>query len=139
KFLCGFLAERVGIIRTILLSELLTVGGILVLIPVPLVASLALLPLVGIGLNGTSSVLYATVADFVVPERRSRGFGLFYTLGVGAGALSPAAFGLLSDQMGVTTTLAAVALSVLLILPLSYLLRPSLAAAADDAAAMARK
>ncbi|MDP6621767.1 MAG: MFS transporter [Alphaproteobacteria bacterium] len=139
KFLCGLLAERIGIIRTILLTELLTVAGILVLIPIPLPATLVLLPLVGIGLNGTSSVLYATIADFVVPERRTRGFGLFYTLGSAASALSPAAFGLLSDQAGVTTTLAAVAASILLILPLSYLLRPSLAAAADDAAAMARK
>ena len=133
KFLCGLLAERIGIIRTIFLTELLTVVGILVLIPIPLAASLALLPLVGIGLNGTSSVLYATIADFVVPERHSRGFGLFYTLGLGAGAISPALFGVLSDRVGVTATLAAVALSVLLILPLAYLLRSALAVASDSA------
>ncbi len=133
KFLCGLLAERIGIIRTILLTELLTVAGILVLIPFPLAASLFLLPLVGIGLNGTSSVLYATIADFVVPERLSRGFGLFYTLGSAAGALSPAAFGLLSDQAGVPTTLAAVAASILLIVPLSLFLRPSLAAGSEGA------
>ena len=128
KFLCGVLAERLGIIRTIWLTEVLTAGSILVLIPAPLGFSLALLPLVGLALNGTSSVLYATIADFVVPQRRSRGFGLFYTLGIGAGAVSPALFGLLSDQAGVAVTLAAVALWVLLIVPLGYLLRPSLAA-----------
>jgi MFS-type transporter involved in bile tolerance (Atg22 family) len=85
---------------------------------------LFLLPVVGIALNGTSSVLYGTVAELVVPERRSRVYGVFYTIGIGAGALAPPFFGLLSDIAGVPVTLAVLAVVVLATLPLAHLLRP---------------
>ena len=49
---------------------------------------------VGVALNGTSSVLYGTVAEFVRDDRQSRSFGLFYTLGSAAGAIAPLVFGL---------------------------------------------
>ncbi len=127
KFLCGVLAERFGIIRTVILSELVTGGGILLLLPLPLDISLALLPVIGVGLNGTSSVLYATVAEFVAPERRSRGFGLFYTLGIGAGAASPAVLGALSEVAGVPAALAVAGVLVLATIPLAQMLRGSLA------------
>ena len=123
KFLCGVLAERFGIIRTVILTEIMTAGGILLLLALPLLPSLFLLPLVGLALNGTSSVLYGTVAEFVHAERRSRGFGLFYTLGIGGSALSPTLFGVLSDAAGVETTLAALSGFILLTLPLAVLLQ----------------
>lgn len=126
KFLCGLLAERLGIVRTVILTELITCCGIFLLLPLPLAASMALLPLVGIGLNGTSSVLYGSIAEFFTPERRSRGFGLFYTVGIGAGAVSPSIFGILSDQAGVVLALAVIAFLVLMTVPLAYLLRGAL-------------
>jgi MFS-type transporter involved in bile tolerance (Atg22 family) len=85
---------------------------------VPLSACLALLPLVGLALNGTSSVLYGTVGDLVDPERQSRAFGLFYTLGIGAAALAPSAFGVASDLYGVPVTLVAVAALAFATVPL---------------------
>ena len=129
KFLCGVLAERAGILRTVIVTELVTAAGILVLLPVPLVAALAILPLLGAALNGTSSVLYASVAEFVAAERRSRGFGLFYTLGIGSSAVAPFVFGMIGDLAGVTTALVVVALLVTATLPLTLLLRAPLAAA----------
>ncbi|MDH3593787.1 MAG: MFS transporter [Rhodospirillales bacterium] len=129
KLICGLAAERVGIIRTVVLTEVATGAGILVLVFLPLGWALALLPLVGAALNGTSSVLYGTVGDFVAAERRSRAFGLFYTLGIGAGALSPVAFGLLSDHSGIETTLLVLGCVAFLTLPLCQVLRPSLVAA----------
>ena len=126
KFICGFLAERLGVVRTVILTELITCGGIVLLLPLPLAAALAFLPLVGLGLNGTSSVLYGTVAEFFAPERRSRGFGLFYTVGIGAGAVSPFLFGFLGDRIGVEPVLAIVAGLVLIIVPLAFLLRGNL-------------
>ena len=57
--------------------------------PLPLSLALAILPLLGVALNGTSSVLYGTVADLVSSERRSRGYGLYYTVTIGASALAP--------------------------------------------------
>jgi MFS family permease len=128
KFLCGILAERIGIVRTVVLSELITGGGSLLLLPLPLELSLVLLPVIGVGLNGTSSVLYGTVAEFVTPERRSRGFALFYTLSIGAGAVAPSIFGVVSDLAGVPVTLTIIGLLVFTTIPLARFLRTSLAA-----------
>ncbi|MEK7363483.1 MAG: MFS transporter, partial [candidate division NC10 bacterium] len=119
KFVCGALAERLGVIRTVVLTELVTGGGILALLGLPLAPALALLPVLGVGLNGTSSVLYGTVADLVTPERRSRAYGLFYTLGVGSGSVAPFFYGLVSDLWGVPTTLTIIGLVVLTTIPLS--------------------
>jgi MFS family permease len=132
KLLCGLIAERVGILRTVALSEVATGAGILLLVTLPLGWALALLPLVGLALNGTSSVLYGTIGDFVEAERRSRAFGLFYTLGIGAGALAPVACGLLSDQSGIETTLLVLGCVAFLTLPLCQMLRPSLAAVGTE-------
>ncbi len=126
KFLCGVLAERLGIIRTVVLTELLTSGCTLVLLVLPLDAAILVLPLAGLALNGTSSVLYGTVADFVVPERQARAFGLFYTVCLTPGALSPFIYGLLSDAAGVSVTITTVGLVVLATLPLCLVLRRAL-------------
>ena len=126
KFVCGAAAERLGIIRTVILTEAATGLGILGLLLIPLRPALVMLPLLGVALNGTSSVLYGSVAELVVPERRSRAYGLFYTLGIGSSALAPTAYGFLSDWVGVSGTLTVVGLVVLVVIPLSPLLRPSI-------------
>jgi MFS family permease len=125
KFVCGVMAERLGIIRTVLVTEAATGLGILVLLALPVTPALVLLPVLGIALNGTSSVLYGTVAELVVPKRRSRVYGVFYTIGIGSGALAPPLFGLLSDAAGVPVTLAVLAAVILTTLPLAQLLRPA--------------
>jgi FSR family fosmidomycin resistance protein-like MFS transporter len=127
KLGCAFLGARIGTIATVCLTEGLTAIGILALLPLPLWSDLALLPLIGFALNGTSSVLYGSVPDLVPPERRQRAFGIFYTGAIGAGALSPTLYGLVGDQFGVGITLALVAAFVLLTLPLALLLRPAFA------------
>src|SRR5205823_3685990 len=76
KFVCGLVAEKVGVIRTVVLTEAATAGGIALVVVVPLPVVLAMLLPLGIALNGTSSVLYATVADLVTVDRRSRAYGL---------------------------------------------------------------
>jgi len=126
KLVCGFLGARLGVLTTVLLTEGLTSAGILALLPLHLHPGLALLPLIGIALNGTSSVLYGTVPELVSAERRHRAFGLFYTGTIGAGALSPAIYGLFGDAMGVTATMILVAGVVLITLPLAWLLNPTL-------------
>ena len=129
KLGCAFLGARIGTIATVCLTEGLTALGILALLPLPLWSGLALLPPIGFALNGTSSVLYGSVPDFVTPERRQRAFGIFYTGTIGAGALSPALYGFVGDQLGVGTTLALVAAFVLSTIPLALLLRPAFAEA----------
>lgn len=124
KFLCGLLSERVGVIRTILLTEAATGLGILLLLALPATPALFLLPVLGVALNGTSSALYGTVPELVEPQRRPRVFGLFYTIGIGAGALAPPLFGILSDAAGVPATFSVLAALILLTLPIAHLLRP---------------
>lgn len=126
KLVCGFLGARLGVLTTVLLTEGLTAAGILALLPLRLVPGLALLPLIGIALNGTSSMLYGTVPELVSVERRQRAFGMFYTGTIGAGAVSPAIYGLFADALGVPATLILVAGVVLLTLPLAWLLNPVL-------------
>jgi MFS family permease len=128
KFFCGLIATRVGILRTTILTELATAAGIVALLPLSLDGSMLLLPAIGIALNGTSSVLYGTVAELVPGARRARAFGVFYTLTIGAGAVSPSVYGLLGDTIGVLRTFGVIAGVVLLVLPLTLGLRPALSA-----------
>ena len=108
----------------------MTAVGIVALLPLPLEAALILLPIVGVALNGTSSVLYGSVPDLVEPARRQRAFSIFYTGTIGAGAVSPAIYGLLGDAVGVPVALMVIAAVVLVTLPITLALRPALAAAA---------
>jgi FSR family fosmidomycin resistance protein-like MFS transporter len=128
KFFCGLIAARAGVLRTTILTELATAAGIVALLPLSLEGSMLLLPAIGIALNGTSSVLYGTVAELVPAARRARAFGVFYTLTIGAGAVSPALYGLLGDAIGVPRTFGVIAAVVLLVLPLTLWLRPALRA-----------
>ena len=127
KLACGFLAERLGIIRTIVITEIWTGVGILLLLPMPGVAAFLLLPLVGVALNGTSSVLYATIGDLVEKDRLSRVFGLFYTISSVCSLIVPLLFGAVGDVIGVTATIALIGVLVFLTLPLCLFLRPALA------------
>jgi FSR family fosmidomycin resistance protein-like MFS transporter len=120
KLVCGFLGARLGILPTVLLTEGATAAGIVALLPLSLVTSLALLPIIGIALNGTSSVLYGTVPDLVTVRQRERAFGVFYTGTIGAGALSPALYGVFSDAIGLIPAMLLVAAVVLLTLPLAW-------------------
>lgn len=129
KLVCGLAAERLGILRTVIITEMATGVLILAAIDAELTTAMALLPLLGIALNGTSSVLYGTVGDFVDASRQARAYGLFYTLGVGAGALAPLAYGAVSDAVGLQIALGVLACTVFLTLPLCLALRPALRAA----------
>lgn len=123
KLACGLLAQRIGIIRTVVLTEFLTaliVGSVLL---VPLSVAVVSMPLLGVGLNGTSSVLYGTVTDFVNPMRQARAFGFFYTVGSAAGGSSPVLFGIVSDWFGLNQALLILCAVIMMTVPLAQLLR----------------
>jgi len=125
KFVCGVLAERLGIIPMVVGTEVLTAAGILSLTFSSPSVIWIIFPLIGIVLNGTSSVLYATVAEIISPKARSRGYGLYYAITLGCGAISPIFFGFLAQFLGLSFTIMSTALMVLFTLPLSrYLKRP---------------
>jgi FSR family fosmidomycin resistance protein-like MFS transporter len=131
KLACGFLGARLGVLRTVLLTELATAGGIMALAPLPLFVALACLPIIGIALNGTSSVLYGTVPELVAPEKRERAFGLFYTGTIGGGAIAPVIYGLVGDVTGPDLAIMVVAGVCIATLPLAWLLAPLLPQQSD--------
>jgi MFS family permease len=123
KLACGLLAERFGIVRMVVITEIATAAGILSTLALPAHGALLLLPLVGVVLNGTSSVLYATIGEFVEPERLPRAFGLFYTLGSLCGIAAPLGYGLLGDALGIEAAIAAMGAAILLAAALGLALR----------------
>jgi MFS transporter, FSR family, fosmidomycin resistance protein len=126
KLVCGFLGARLGVVATVFLTEGMTALGVLALLPLSLDWGLVLLPVIGIALNGTSSVLYGTVPELVPAERRERAFGVFYTGAIGSGALSPVLYGMFSDAVGVTVMMQLIAAVVLITLPLAWMMRAAL-------------
>ncbi|KVD89366.1 hypothetical protein WS63_15700 [Burkholderia stagnalis] len=126
KLLCGYLGARVGMMKTVWLTESATSLLIVLAVFAPLVAMMAMLPLLGLALNGTSSVLYGVVPELAGPGRRDQAFALFYTGTIGGGALAPVVFGRLGDLAGVPVALIALAAFLLLTLPLSWYVQKGL-------------
>lgn len=127
KLVMGWVGQKLGVVPSVLLTEAATTLLILAALPLSLEVALLLLPAVGLVLNGTSSVLYGTIPEFVSPERRIKAFAVFYTGGSVAGATGPLLFGLFGDVVGLTTALIAVACVALTTLPMVWALRPAFA------------
>lgn len=129
KFLCGWLGEHLGVTGTVLVTEGATAACIAAVLLCPLGPALALLPLLGLVLNGTSSVLYGTVPDMTSPDGTERAFAVFYTGTIASGALSPIVYGFFGDHVGIQVATVTTALTALAIVPLALALRPRLTSA----------
>ncbi len=126
KFVCGVLATRVGVLRTVLITESLTAVCIWAMLLLPLGAIPFLCPILGVALNGTSSVLYGSVPELVPGEKRNESFAVFYTATIGSGAVSPFLYGFAGDLIGLIPMLILVGTLVLATLPLTLPLRGKL-------------
>jgi FSR family fosmidomycin resistance protein-like MFS transporter len=127
KFACGWLGDRMGTIRTVLVTEGATAILIFGVLAFPLTPAIVLLPLLGVMLNGTSSVLYGTVPELTPQHMMERAFALFYTGAIGAGASAPVLYGLLGDTFGPAIATIATACTALAICPLTFSLGRHLA------------
>jgi MFS family permease len=128
KFVCGWLGARLGLLTIVLTTEVGTACAIISVILLPLGAALIVLPLLGVMLNGTSSVLYGTVPELAAPGRTEHAFALFYTGTIGSGAVSPVFYGIIGDWAGPNWGTAAAAFAALLTCPLALVLAPRLRA-----------
>jgi len=128
KFACGWLGARFGVLTTVVLTEAGTAAAILSVLVLPLVPTLVLLPVLGIMLNGTSSVLYGTVPELAPSGRTGQAFAIFYTGTIGAGATAPILFGIIGDAVGSHGAMIATAITAVGILPLAIALAPRLSA-----------
>jgi FSR family fosmidomycin resistance protein-like MFS transporter len=126
KATCSWLGQHFGVIGSVIVTETATALLIAASVFTPLAATLALLPLLGIFLNGTSSVLYGTVPELAPRGDTGRAFALFYTGVLGAGGLAPIAYGFIADHTSQTIGIMAAALTALMIVPMAVALRPLL-------------
>ena len=124
KFACGFLAERLGTVRTIVITEVATALGIAAAVAVPMEVLWVLLAPIGLALNGTSSALYAAAGELAHEERQARAFGLFYTVTTAASATAPIAVGVLGDAVDLDVGAGAVAAWTAVAALLALALRP---------------
>lgn len=126
KAACGWLGERLGLLTTVFSTEFGTAAAILALLVLSLRPSLILLPVLGLMLNGTSSVLYGTVPELVASDRIERAFAIFYTGILGSSALAPVLYGRLGDAAGLVWAMIAAAITALAVVPLMLILSPRL-------------
>lgn len=127
KFGCGYLAERLGVVRSLVLVEILTAVGIVAILLLPTLAAYVLLPVLGMALQGGSSITYGTVGDLIEPERQARGFAVIYSIATGAMIVGPMAFGLIGDSFGLIPAMLAMAATILVPLPLCLFMRRAVA------------
>ncbi|MFH0298989.1 MFS transporter [Bradyrhizobium sp. 31Argb] len=125
KATCGWLGERLGVVASVMVTEAATALLIVATLFTPLTPTLILLPLLGIVLNGTSSVLYGTVPELSEGDT-GPAFAVFYTSVIGAGGLAPILYGAIADHSSRTIGVLASAATAALIVPLVLVLRPHL-------------
>lgn len=127
KLLCGPLGDRFGGFAVVLATETTTALALCGLAWGPTGAAIGLALVLGFGLNGTSSVLYAAVATFVPHTRHGAGYGIYYTTTQCAAAVAALAYGLLADHVGLDRTIAAMAVLTFAVVPLATPIRRQLA------------
>jgi FSR family fosmidomycin resistance protein-like MFS transporter len=115
-----------GVIESVMATEAGTAGLMIVTLFTPLGATLVVLPLLGIFLNGTSSVLYGTVPELAPGGDTSKAFAIFYTSVIGSGAVAPVLYGSVADHSSQAIGIVSAGLTASAIIPLVAALRPSL-------------
>ncbi|QHD05811.1 MFS transporter [Pseudomonas sp. R76] len=123
KLLCGYLGARIGMMKTVWLTETSTALLIVAAVYLPLSGLMVMLPLLGLALNGTSSVLYGAVPDLAGAGKREQAFAVFYTGTIGGGALAPVVFGGVGDALGVPVAVMVLAGMLLVTLPLAWVVQ----------------
>ena len=132
KATCNWLGNRLGIIGGVMATEAATAVFIAATLFTPLYATLMVLPILGIVLNGTSSLLYGTVPELAPGGDTGQAFAIFYTSVIGSGGLAPILYGTIADHSDRTVGILAAAGTAALIVPLVLALRPSLDRATVD-------
>jgi predicted MFS family arabinose efflux permease len=122
KFVCGYLMDKIGGEKVIIVTEFLTalLLSLLIYVSTPYYF-LALVLILGVPLNGSSSVLYSLVASFFQLENRTRGYALFYTIYLLSGALGPLLYGLIGDALGLYAIFISLSIATLLTIPVIFL------------------
>jgi MFS family permease len=123
KLAYGWLATHFGRIFTLAVSKAFTAAGMVGVLLLPLELVFFLLPVLGVVLNGVTTITYGSVPDLVTPQQRTRAFSVFYTVTLGALAIAPPASGLIGDLIGIPGAAMVVAGLTLCTIPLAFMLK----------------
>ena len=123
KILCGWLNERYSFISIVLFTKGTTA---LIFFMFMFAEKLPLIPLMlvlGLGLNGTSSILYGQVGKTVPIDSRSSSYAYLYTLGEIGSATFPFLIGVLSDIYSITLTNSVFGVCALIVIGISFFIK----------------
>jgi len=122
KLACGWIARSIGTVATVVVAQTLTAAAMIAILLLPLWPALALLPLLGVALNGVTTVIYGSVPNYAAPERRAHALSVFYTVALGSAALAPPLSGLAGDLIGVPGAVGIVSALTMATIPVAALL-----------------
>ena len=123
KILCGWLNERYSFISIVLFTKGTTA---LIFFMFMFAEKLPLIPLMlvlGLGLNGTSSVLYGQVGKTVSISSRSSSYAYLYTIGEIGSATFPFLIGILSDIYSIALTNSVFGICALIVIGISFFIK----------------
>ena len=123
KYIVGWLGERFSSVTLIWATKGLTAALLVLSLAVSPLVLVPLVLLLGVGLNGTSSALYASVAELIPDHRRARLYGFFYTTNEFGTVLAPLIYGVIADLFSLNVTVFVMGAAALVILPVSLTLR----------------
>ena len=83
----------------------MTILGLIGVLFLPLQAIFLLLPLVGVFVQGSSTVCYGAVADYVDERKTTRAYAIIYTLSSAASVAGPLFLGVLADRVHIEAVL----------------------------------
>jgi FSR family fosmidomycin resistance protein-like MFS transporter len=123
KAICGFMADRIGVRTAFAIVQILTAVGIVAVVLSPSALAYVFLPFLGVVLQGSTSITYSMVNDFVHPSRASRGFALVYGGSGLSSVVGPLSFGFIGDRYGIETSMMVMAVIALVAIPPCLFLR----------------
>jgi len=123
KLACGFIANWLGNRPTIVICQTLAAAGIAAVLALPLELTLIALPLIGVVLNGVTTVIYGSVPAYAASERRTHVLSVFYTIAIGAAAVAPPLAGFIGDFIGIPATVMIVSALTFATIPFALLLK----------------
>ena len=119
KFSSGWLSDRYNAFSIIFATKIV----VSILLPIILITNIpigtVLVFLLGIGLNGTSSVLYGIVAQITNSETRGKAYGIYYTSTEVGVAIAPILFGFIADTYSLNISMIGISIVSLLVIILS--------------------
>ena len=123
KILCGWLNEHFSFLSIVLFTKGITALIFFMFIFAEKLPLIPLMLVLGLGLNGTSSILYGQVGKTVAINSRSSSYAYLYTFGEIGSATFPFLIGILSDIYSISITNSLFGVCALIVIGISFFIK----------------